>query len=329
MRISVVVPIYNVEKYLPRCINSIRKQSFQELEIILVDDGSKDSSGKLCDEYATVDDRIKVIHKSNGGLSDARNTGLGTAAGDYVCFIDSDDWIESETLERAAGAIDDADIVVWGYSKDEVDENENVRSSSIHRTDAVVTKADGYQVLLQPDVLGQAGYAWNKLYRTKQLQDGGWKFEKGLSLVEDTVFNFPLFLSCSKIRFIDYIGTHYIQRNRTTLGTAFYPNRMEMKLRVAGLIKSLLTAYGAPYSVADTYFEQFAASAFRSTVRSIAQLNEPYKKKRQRMKILLTDEEVKKIVSQYRARRNIDKVVLSLARLKWIDALIAIEGRKR
>lgn len=97
--ISIIVPVYNVEKYIRRCINSIIKQTYQYLEIILVDDGSTDNSGLICDKYAHIDNRITVIHKKNGGLSSARNTGIDIAKGAYIGFIDSDDWIAPETYE--------------------------------------------------------------------------------------------------------------------------------------------------------------------------------------------------------------------------------------
>lgn len=96
MKISVIIPVYNVEKYLDQCIQSIIQQTYKDLEIILVDDGSKDQSGTICDRYASIDQRIKVIHKSNGGLSNARNTGLQEASGDYVLFVDSDDYYEKK-----------------------------------------------------------------------------------------------------------------------------------------------------------------------------------------------------------------------------------------
>lgn len=98
--ISVIVPVYNVEEYLPRCVDSILAQTYQNLEIILVDDGTKDASDKICDDYAAKDPRIKVIHKENGGLSSARNAGIDIAKGEYLGFVDSDDWIEPEMYEH-------------------------------------------------------------------------------------------------------------------------------------------------------------------------------------------------------------------------------------
>lgn len=98
--ISIIVPIYNVEKYLPKCIESIINQTYTDLEILLIDDGSTDNSGLICDKYASIDNRIRVIHKKNGGLSDARNVGLDICKGKYISFIDSDDYIELTMYEK-------------------------------------------------------------------------------------------------------------------------------------------------------------------------------------------------------------------------------------
>ena len=98
--ISVIVPIYNVEQYLEKCINSILNQTYRHLEIILVDDGSPDDCGGICDQYSVMDQRVKVIHKQNGGLSDARNAGLEIACGEFIAFVDSDDAILPEMIEK-------------------------------------------------------------------------------------------------------------------------------------------------------------------------------------------------------------------------------------
>ena len=123
--ISVIVPVYNVEKYLRQCLDSIVAQTYRDLEIILVDDGSIDASGAICDEYAVRDSRIKVVHQPNRGLSSARNTGLDLVSGEYTFFIDSDDWIHEKALERLllAQAKTNADLVLCNYQR--VDEAGN------------------------------------------------------------------------------------------------------------------------------------------------------------------------------------------------------------
>ncbi len=119
MKISIVIPVYNVERFLRDCIDSVINQTYQNLEIILVDDGSTDGSGRICDEYEKMDKRIRVIHKCNGGLSDARNTGLDLAKGEYISFVDSDDWIRKDAYEILYDRIREfrADIVCFGMTE--------------------------------------------------------------------------------------------------------------------------------------------------------------------------------------------------------------------
>lgn len=115
--ISVIIPVYKVERYLRKCIESVISQSYRKIEIILVDDGSPDNSGLICDEYAVKDDRVKVVHKTNGGLSDARNMGLKVSTGDYVMFIDSDDyWVNSESLSQLVEILKSGDYDFVGFN---------------------------------------------------------------------------------------------------------------------------------------------------------------------------------------------------------------------
>lgn len=116
--ISVVIPIYNVERYLDRCINSMVNQSYQNIEIILVDDGSKDRCFEICDSWKSKDDRIRVIHKCNEGLGMARNTGIKNASGHYICFFDSDDYLRLDAIELAVTSANkyNSEIVIWGHA---------------------------------------------------------------------------------------------------------------------------------------------------------------------------------------------------------------------
>ena len=115
--ISVIIPCYNVEKYIDRCMESVLNQTYRELEIILVDDGSTDRTGNICDRYSQIDARVKVIHKENRGLSSARNAGLDICQGDYIFFVDSDDWISHNMYEKMLSSLKsvNADIAVCGW----------------------------------------------------------------------------------------------------------------------------------------------------------------------------------------------------------------------
>ena len=133
---SIIIPIYNVEKYLTECIESVLNQSFKSFEVILVNDGSPDNCGKICDEFAEKDKRIHVIHKANGGLSDARNAGMRVMTGEFVYFLDSDDYIVDNAIERMVSVITEkrADAVSFGYIKIDDDEKELSASGFTERT---------------------------------------------------------------------------------------------------------------------------------------------------------------------------------------------------
>lgn len=159
--ISVIVPIYKVEAYLDECVRSIVGQTYPHLEIILVDDGSPDGCGALCDEWAKRDDRIKVVHKPNGGLSDARNAGLEIASGDYIAFVDSDDWIEPEMYEKMLAALkaEEADLCACRIVSCYPDRRAEWGCPEYRVTDPEQTLAMLYADTAYPVS------AWNKLYR--------------------------------------------------------------------------------------------------------------------------------------------------------------------
>ena len=125
IKISVIVPVYNVMAYLTRCVDSIRKQTYRNLEILLVDDGSTDNSGALCEKFALEDKRIRVFHKENGGSSSARNLGIEKATGDFIGFVDSDDYIEPEMYERLLAMLLEENLLAVQCSRDEIDEQGN------------------------------------------------------------------------------------------------------------------------------------------------------------------------------------------------------------
>lgn len=187
--ISIIVPVYNVEKYLPKCIDSILKQTFTEFELLLIDDGSKDLSGRICDEYAKKDTRIKVFHKSNGGVSSARNIGIEEAQGKWILFVDSDDWVESNYLDVIVKYGEDCDLLYfaanWVYS--------DGTSTSFHPKDASSNNIQDIQdeiLLLKTNKQKHEyfGYTWNKLFKRRIITEYGIRFHSNVSYKEDDIF---------------------------------------------------------------------------------------------------------------------------------------------
>ena len=270
-RISVIVPVYNVQEYLEKCLSSILQQSYQNLEVILVDDGAMDQSGTICDEYAVRDRRIQVIHKENGGLSDARNAGIEIASGQYMCFVDSDDYLEEDILQKAHQVAKSytADVVIWGFFKDFYDSNQAlIRSVRIsHELCDCCKRNKDYQILLSEDTQALVGYAWNKLYRAETILRKNFRFQKGVSLVEDILFNSPVLSEADCLVFLDRFGSHYIQRDRDTLGAKFYSDYYELKLQACKARERLLQAYGASEDIIiDTLIRAYFA-AIKSSCR--------------------------------------------------------------
>lgn len=213
--ISVIVPVYNVEKYLARCVESIRKQTYQNLEIILVDDGSPDECPRICDQFALADARIRVIHKPNGGLSDARNAGIEAASGTYIGFVDSDDYIHPQMYMDLWKSLKDenADIAVCGVKK--VSEEDREVPGSPENSVRVYSGREAVANLFDASLYLQSVVAWNKLYR-RTLFDGV-RYPVG-KLHEDEFTTYTLFYKSDKVVYNAGIYYYYYQRADSIMG---------------------------------------------------------------------------------------------------------------
>ena len=211
--ISVIVPIYNVEDYLPTCLNSIAAQTFKDIEVILVDDGSTDKSGEICDEFCNKDNRFHVIHKKNEGVSSARNTGLDTTHGLFISFIDSDDYIHPKMLEILYNAIKetgcDVSMVKTKYSGKDVnfEEIENKKPLIINQEKIF------YNFFMYSSNDWQFISVFNKLYKKEIANKYRFKGKIG----EDATYNSTLFLDISKIALVDSNLYYYVQRNTSLM----------------------------------------------------------------------------------------------------------------
>ena len=194
--ISIIVPVYNVEKYVSKCIESILNQTYTNIELILVDDGSKDKSGQICDEYANKDNRITVIHKQNEGVSKTRNRGLEIAKGSYISFIDSDDYVENNFIEELYYLIkeNNTQIAQCGFASFEENKKEEKEVQEGETTKIYTGKqmiADIYTVLWIPNTV-----VWNKLYKAELVKKI--KFKENV-IYEDEFFSWKIFYAVDKI----------------------------------------------------------------------------------------------------------------------------------
>ena len=194
-KISVIVPIYNAEKYLQRCINSILAQTFTDFELLLIDDGSKDKSNKICDEYAKKDKRIRVYHKENGGVSSARNMGLDNAKGKLITFCDSDDWVLNDWLSSFVyGTETDADLIVSNFTY--IKSNDNFKSTSSNYSDVK-------DRLSELDSKYTLGFLWCKCFKKEIINHYKIRFNTSYKICEDLEFILSYLLHIDHIDFIE------------------------------------------------------------------------------------------------------------------------------
>ncbi|WP_195436200.1 glycosyltransferase [Streptococcus salivarius] len=207
--LTVVIPVYNVEKYLKRCVESVLVQEWHNYDILLVDDGSTDSSPQICDDYAKVYDFISVIHKKNGGLSEARNTGILHAKGEYVYFPDSDDWIETDTFLALAEVLESQKFDIISFNREFVkDEDDAIVSDSL--VTQVFEGKDAFVQMLKHSYI--TGFANDKIYRKSLFIDNNILFPKG-KYYEDLGTNYKLFLSAKKVYATNQKYYHYLIDN--------------------------------------------------------------------------------------------------------------------
>lgn len=221
-QVSVIVPVYNIEDYLPRCIESIQAQTYRELDIVLVNDGSTDASGEICDKYAESDNRIRVFHQSNGGASYARNIGLDNAEGDYICFVDGDDLIHQQMIELLMRSVErdpEVDIVTCKLKvfREQFDTIQPIPHSSVHTLNGVDALTE---LLYQRVVNGPVG----KLFKKSLIKDV--RFPVGIKIGEDLLTNIVAFQRASKINLTSHALYGYYMRPGSAMHSSTIADRI-------------------------------------------------------------------------------------------------------
>lgn len=246
--ISVIVPIYKVEKYINQCVDSIIAQTYKNIEIILVDDGSPDSCPEICDEYAKQDDRVKVIHKENGGLMSARQAGLKEASGDYIGFVDGDDWIEPDMYERLAELIEkyspDMAVCEFFYA---LTDKKDISNQKLNKS--FYGKSE-LQREVYPSMLFAGEYyrfginpcCWSKVYKKSLLENNLYKVTTDIRMGEDAAFTYPCLLEANSICYIDKPLYNY--RINPDSMTNAYDSRLEDTILI-------------PYEILKRCFERY------------------------------------------------------------------------
>ena len=216
--VSIIVPIYNVEAELRKCVSSILAQTYKDIEVILVDDGSPDNCGAICDEFACKDARIVVIHKENGGLVNARKSGLERSTGRFISYVDGDDWIEEDFIQNLIDCQQkyNVDIVAAGFSKDIgdiSDEHANVIPSGLYDKQRMIAEVYPRMICAGPYFyFGVCSYVWNKLFKKELLYDCQMAVDPRISIGEDTSVVYSVLLKSNSLYISDNASYHYYQK---------------------------------------------------------------------------------------------------------------------
>lgn len=221
MLISIIVPVYNAEKYLKNCVESIIRQTITDLEIILIDDGSKDLSSQICDELAKEDKRVKVIHQENMGVSAVRNVGLDIAKGQYIGFVDSDDYIDEDMFEYLLKIMkeNNCEISCCNFSKS----CKTVTTKNDNKTTVYDSKASLMELALDRNI---NGYLWNKLINRNLFES--MRFCEDISISEDKLILWELLKKCNRVCVSDKVCYHYIQHEESLCNSQFSKKRLDI-----------------------------------------------------------------------------------------------------
>lgn len=259
MKISVIIPVCNVEKYLEECVKSVALQTYSDIEIILIDDGSTDSSGAVCDRLKEEDSRIVVIHTENQGLSAARNKGIGVASGDYIAFLDSDDfWLCKNGIEKAVEAIknSDCDVCFWKYRK--------VYGNESAETPAEKDKIEilGVDETLKPKIKNREliSCAWNSLIKKKAFEETDLSFEQG-RFSEDIEWLARLLIYANKVCFLGFEMTAYRQREASITHSVTKKNVDDMLHHCDTVVSHIEKTNGGKKELLKAYLSEQVCNA--------------------------------------------------------------------
>ena len=247
IKVSLVVPVYNAEKYLAKSIESMLSQSLKEMELILVNDGSKDNSLAICEEYAKKDSRITVINKKNEGACIARNTGIARAKGKYIQLADADDYIDNNMLEEQYNLAEktNAEVVMCGMKFDVHQKDGQVVISEAHYKDMVLSSQEEIKPIFM-DLFDNLlfNYTHNKLYNAEFLKKNNLKFIDWLPLDQDTNFNIDVFKVLNKLTISSKAYYHYVKTFEETIVTRYCANKFKVRTFRYDRLKELLEAWG-------------------------------------------------------------------------------------
>ena len=323
VKVSIILPCYNVEKYIAKSIQSVLDQSYTDFELLVIIDGSPDNSKAIAETFK--DDRIRIYEKPNGGLSDARNFGLERAEGEFVYFMDSDDWIEPDLLDDNIAIIEEKnlDIVIFGYIQDDENlEGKIIKSKEKGPTKICVDKgkdifpADSYTI-------GLLGYAWNKIYRRSLLKSNKLIFEKGTSLIEDILFNSQVYQNVNTICFNDQCYYHYLNRQIPTLMKQFRSNSFELSKRKMYAVDEFLKDWKVEKAIRDQSKAAAIVGGFRGRMHNLYSYKNQLSEKeiKNYVRKMLNDPLIQEYVVLHKSKNKKELLYKLMIRYKMVNLM--------
>ena len=329
VKISIIMPVYKVEEYVGKAIESIQAQTFADWEFLIVDDGTPDNSGEICDEYAKNDSRITVFHTENGGAPAARNYAIERAKGKYFYFMDSDDWAEPTMLSDmyTLAERDNAQLVVAGFFIDTYYTDTEYRTDNLLVESAIFKNADEFRQnahrLFDKNLLYTP---WNKLYRTDYIMENNIRYSK--TLWDDFPFNLDVIRNIDRVTVTDKQYYHFIRKRAESETAAYRPNMYEKREEEHGWMEDLykywgLESYDAQEFLARRYIERF--------IGCVENLTNPKcvlktKEKRGEIKKMLSNPRVKWALKTAKPRSSYMKIMLIPIKMNNVT-LTLLEGK--
>ena len=290
LKYSVIIPVYNVENYLSRCLDSLLAQNYADLQILLIDNGSKDQSGQICEDYATKFSNITAYHIPNKGVGSARNFGLAKAKGEFICFVDADDYLEGNLFSDVESQLDSQlDLLVFSYYNSiEKNLSEIDRSAKILPTEGKKDKSD-FIALFQELCLTDMMYTvWNKIYRREFLEEHQIVFES-YELGEDVRFNLNVYQHVNAVLLVKSCYYVYISGRIDSAMGQYNPNRMNYQLEELGKVDQLMTSWNIHD---DQFIDQIKARILMSNIQNISKQKMSLSKKRHYVEVLCRNQEM-------------------------------------
>ncbi|RYL93955.1 glycosyltransferase family 2 protein [Sporolactobacillus sp. THM19-2] len=332
VEVSVIVPVYRVEKYLPKCVDSILNQTFNDFELILIDDGSPDKSGAICDAYARKDARIRVIHQNNSGVGNSRNKGLAESKGKYVYFCDSDDYLDPQLLEDNVKLLNDndANLVIFGYYDEKLNKTQVRRKERIPLKNEFLKSKQAFRLRFEELFSLSIMYTlWNKLYRRSYLVGNRYEFEN-ISMGEDTRFNLSVYQNLDRVCLNKKIYYHYIVQRPDSAANKYRPDYFHIRFKETQKLDTLIRSWGYQDQFRDLLYNEWIVTLIygvKSVFHKDCPMNENEKK--QTIHSFINEPPIKKTLNNisFRAltgsmREKIRKLIFMNTRRKSIFLLL-------